>query len=59
MNQDQQPQDWRKKLTDQQAPMDVDRFWAQLEPQLPPQRKRRAFWWWMLPVGLLVAGGLF
>lgn len=59
MNQDQQPQDWRKKLTDQQAPMDVDRFWAQLEPQLPPQRKRRVFWWWMLPVGLLVAGGLF
>ena len=50
---------WRKKLTGQEAPMDVDQFWDRLEPKLPPQRKRRALWWWLLPVSLLLAGGLF
>lgn len=50
---------WRKKLTGQEAPMDINQFWDRLEPQLPPQRKRRALWWWLLPAGLLIAGGLF
>ena len=59
MNQDHQTPNWRQKLTDQEAPMDIHRFWDQLEPRLPRQRRRRLLWLWLLPVGLLLAGGVY
>ncbi len=59
MNQEINKNDWQNKLKSEETPMDIQQFWNQLEPKLPPQKKQRkgAWWFWsaLVAVGLGVA----
>ncbi len=58
MSQEQHNKGWRKKLSEQEAPLDIQQFWNNLEPQLPPQKKRRKMAWWIWPALLFIGIGL-
>ncbi|MCF8238683.1 MAG: hypothetical protein K9I85_11035 [Saprospiraceae bacterium] len=58
MSQEQQKKDWQKKLSEREAPLDVQQFWNNLEPQLPLQKKRRGIAWWIWPAALLIGIGM-
>lgn len=49
--------DWRDALDGHESPLDVEGFWADLEPRLPKKRRRRGLlWWWtggLVTVGVL------
>jgi hypothetical protein len=58
MNQETNKNNWQKKLTEQEDPLDIQQFWDKLEPQLPPQKKQRKGAWWIWPSLALIGLGL-
>lgn len=49
---DDMQQDWRDSLEGHESPLDVEGFWADLEPRLPKKRRRRGLlWWWLGGIG--------
>jgi len=50
----------KKRLGSQQEPVDLERLWSAIEPELPPEKEERkpVIWWWFASLAIAFVFGL-